>query len=336
MPPGIAYSRAMRFVDLPDGRRCSVLGFGCGAVMGRVGKAGSLRAMAEAFDAGVNLFDTARSYGQGQAETVLGEFLRGQRDKAFISTKFGIRSEASAGWKTMLLPAARFAARHVPAIRRAVRRQPEHQVMPAPLTPEHLHAGLEQSLRHLKTDYVDFFFLHDVPPPVAQRDDLFAAMQDLQQQGKVRWYGVSSSVEAAETMLRSRPGAEAVQMPANLFNLRRAATAADLARSRDPSPAILLANHTFGGVDRARFSRQTLSSLTFNPRLPDSLRAKLPETRGALLPSVVLPLVLRKIGADAAIVSMMSPANIRANVRTVEQDLWTDEELAQLFEVLAQ
>lgn len=306
--------------------------------MGRVGKPGSLRAMAEAFAAGVNVFDTARSYGQGQAEAVLGEFLRGKRDQAIVSTKFGIRPDASAGWKAFLLPAARIAARHIPALRRAARRQPEHQVTPAPLTPDHLRAGLEQSLRQIKTDYVDFFFLHDVPAPVALRDDLFAAMQDLQQQGKLRWYGVSSTIEAAETMLANRPGADVVQMPANLFNLRHAAAAAASARARSRGPAstILLANHTFGGVDRAGFSRQTLRSLTFNPKLPDAVRAKLPDTRYSLLPTVVLPLVLRKVGADAAIVSMMSPANIRANVRAVEQDPWTDDDLAQLFEVLSQ
>ena len=50
----------------------------------------SLRAMGCAWDAGITLFDTARSYGFGDAEAVLGEFLRGKRDKAVIATKFGI------------------------------------------------------------------------------------------------------------------------------------------------------------------------------------------------------------------------------------------------------
>ena len=84
----------MRSFPLPDGSNCSALGFGCGAVMGRVGKPASLLAMEEAFSQGINLFDTARSYGMGQAEAVLGEFLRGKRSQAIVSTKFGISADA--------------------------------------------------------------------------------------------------------------------------------------------------------------------------------------------------------------------------------------------------
>src|ERR1700693_2773414 len=51
--------------------RTSVLGFGCGSVLGRVGRGASLRAMHIAWDAGIPLFDTARSYGSGDAEAVL-------------------------------------------------------------------------------------------------------------------------------------------------------------------------------------------------------------------------------------------------------------------------
>src|SRR5580704_5522793 len=52
--------------------RTSVLGFGCGSVMGRVGRSASLRAMDAAWESGITLFDTARSYGFGEAEAVGG------------------------------------------------------------------------------------------------------------------------------------------------------------------------------------------------------------------------------------------------------------------------
>lgn len=327
----------MRLVQLPDGSNCSALGFGCGAVMGRVGKPGSLRAMAEAFSNGVILFDTARSYGMGQSEAVLGEFLRGKRSQAIVSTKFGISAKgASPGWKAFLLPAVRLAARQIPALRQMARRRPEHQVTAAPLTPEHLRASLEQSLKQLRTDYVDFFFLHDAPAAVVPREDLFAALEEVKQQGKVRWFGVSSTVEAAEMMLETQPGAQAVQIPANIFNLRQAANAAAKAKSATRDPRItLFVNHTFGGVDSATFTRQRLRQLTFNPRLPAELRAKLPDGRNALLPGVMLPLVLREVGADVAVVSMMMPANVRANVRALDQDPWSESDLNHIFQVLA-
>lgn len=327
----------MRSFPLPDGSTCPALGFGCGAVMGRVGKPASLRAMAEAFEQGVTLFDTARSYGMGQAEGVLGEFLRGKRSQAIISTKFGISADAiNPGWKAFLLPAARMAARNIPALRRALRKQPEHQVTAAPLTPEHMCSSLELSLKHLKTDYVDFLFLHDAPAAVMARDDMFAAFEELRQQGKVRWYGVSAGVDAAEAMLEKQHGAQAVQMPANLFNFPEAAEAAANAKSGAYGPRrIVFANHTFGGVESARFTRQRLRQLAFEPRLPADVRAKLQDGRNALMPGVMLPLVLRKVGADAAIVSMMLPANVRANVNAVDKDPWSLEDIDKLYDLLA-
>ena len=72
----------MRYVDLPIpsggmAAQVSVLGFGCAALMGRVGRRDSLAALAAAQDAGINFFDTARSYGYGESEALLGQFLTG-------------------------------------------------------------------------------------------------------------------------------------------------------------------------------------------------------------------------------------------------------------------
>ncbi|MFX6040902.1 aldo/keto reductase, partial [Acinetobacter baumannii] len=55
------------------------LGFGCAPMLGRVGRKDSLRALAIAYDNGIRHFDVARSYGFGEAEALLGEFLAGKR-----------------------------------------------------------------------------------------------------------------------------------------------------------------------------------------------------------------------------------------------------------------
>ncbi len=65
-------------------------GVGCSAVLGRVGRKESLAALGAAYDAGITFYDTARSYGYGESEALLGEFLRGRRDSVVVSTKFGI------------------------------------------------------------------------------------------------------------------------------------------------------------------------------------------------------------------------------------------------------
>ena len=82
----------MRSIDLwKGGPKASQLGLGCAAIMGRVGRRESLAALGAAWDAGINFFDTARSYGYGESEALLGGFLRGnRRSQAVVCTKFGI------------------------------------------------------------------------------------------------------------------------------------------------------------------------------------------------------------------------------------------------------
>ncbi len=70
--------------------RTPILGFGCSAVMGRVSRKASLAALTAAYDCGIIFYDTARSYGYGESEALLGEFFRGRRDQVLLSTKFGI------------------------------------------------------------------------------------------------------------------------------------------------------------------------------------------------------------------------------------------------------
>jgi aryl-alcohol dehydrogenase-like predicted oxidoreductase len=324
----------MRSVALPDGTPCSVLGFGCGAVMGRVGRADSLRAMQQALDAGVTLFDTARSYGYGESESVVGEFLAGRRQQVLLTTKFGVQPARRQAWKSLLRPAARTVLQWLPQARRAVRRQAASQIESSTLTPDDLRRSVEQSLGQLRTDYVDFLFLHDIPPAAVQQDDLWGALATLRQEGKVRWFGVSSSLEAAQSAVRQRPEAGAIQMPVNLSNLAHSKGVATEA-FQDGTRAVL-ANNVFGGVEGAASSGKTLQSFATDSTLPAIVRQKIRSLEDQLLPAVMLPLVVRSVGAHCAIVSMMSARNIAANITALEQDPWSDEELAQLLERLTQ
>lgn len=114
----------MRYTDLGAGKwRSSALGFGCSAVMGRVGRKQSLRAMSQAYDAGITFFDTARSYGYGESEAIVGEFLRGRRERVILSTKFGIVPARPSAWKRSFMPIVRTAVGLVPSVRQLIRGQ---------------------------------------------------------------------------------------------------------------------------------------------------------------------------------------------------------------------
>jgi aryl-alcohol dehydrogenase-like predicted oxidoreductase len=322
----------MTYSELPDGTKCSALGFGCSAVMGRAGRKESLRAMGLALDAGINIFDTARSYGYGGSEGLLGEFLAGRGDEVLVSTKFGIRPSQRQTWKRMLRPAARLVLKAVPRARAAIRSQTAGQLERGDYTAAAMRKSLEESLRELRRERVDFFFLHDIQPGDMElgevQDELFAAVAELQRAGKVRWAGVSSSLEAAAASMRLRPELNAVQMPANLFSFGEASAVARTANGRT-----LLANHPFGGAEGQASGRQKLLALAEGDGLPPEVREKL---RTAGVASVVLGMVTRVIGAHSVFSSMIQPKHIAANVAAVEDISFSDEELRGIAGTLAQ
>src|SRR5271154_5705663 len=145
----------MRYVDLRipsegSARQISVLGFGCAPLMGRVGRRDSLAALAAAEDAGVNFFDTARSYGYGESEGLLGGFLKGRRQSMVICTKFGILP-AKPGWKQKVKPLAQAAIRAFPVLRKYARRQAAGESAGGQFSIPILRESFETSLREPQT-----------------------------------------------------------------------------------------------------------------------------------------------------------------------------------------
>jgi aryl-alcohol dehydrogenase-like predicted oxidoreductase len=114
-------------------------------------------------DCGINFIDTSQDY--GASETLIGEHIAHRRGEYYIATKCGCNLE----------------------VKGAGRR--EHI-----FTREHIINNLEDSLRKLKTDYIDFWQLHCVVPshlPGGVHDDTVQAMLDMKRAGKVRYIGVS-------------------------------------------------------------------------------------------------------------------------------------------------
>ena len=123
------------------------------------------RAIRRAFDGGINLFDTADAYGDGHAETVLGEAIAGvPRDELVITTKV----------------LARF--------------KPDGSRIPD-LSAENIAARCEVSLKRLQLDTIDLYLLHGFDP-LTPCEETTGQLDRLRAQGKIRAYGVSNhSVE---------------------------------------------------------------------------------------------------------------------------------------------
>lgn len=155
----------------------------------------SIRIINEALDAGINLFDCADVYSGGESERVLGEALKegGNRTRAFVTTKCFMPSGSG--------PNDRGLSRH------------------------HIFESCDNSLRSLKTDYIDIFFLHRSDFSIPLEEPL-AALDLLVKQGKVRYAGCSThpSWRTAEAlMLAERHGYPRFiceQPPYNLLDRR--------------------------------------------------------------------------------------------------------------------
>jgi aryl-alcohol dehydrogenase-like predicted oxidoreductase len=155
----------MRYRPLGEsGLLVSVVGLGCNNFGGRLGVAGASAVVDAAIDAGITLLDTSDTYGNGGgSESALGEILGGRRDQVVLATKFG-HQKADMGYG----PAAGAKGSRA-YIRRAV----------------------TESLRRLRTDYIDLYQLH-TPDPVTPVEETLAALHELVTEGKVRYIGHSN------------------------------------------------------------------------------------------------------------------------------------------------
>jgi aryl-alcohol dehydrogenase-like predicted oxidoreductase len=323
----------MRYVDLSADAaghtaKVSVLGFGCSALMGRAGRMDSLKALAAAREAGITFFDTARSYGGGESETLLGEFCAGHRHEVVLCTKFGILPAAKRSWKQKIKPLARAVVSRFPALRSFARKQAGVQTSPGHFSVEVLRTSFETSLRQLRTDYVDMLLLHAATMDVLDKDDLLEAMGRLVESGKVRMAGISGEHDVIrETFRRKSPVLTTAQFALNRSNL------AFIAETRQ-ARMFLVGNHPFGGPEGVGATLARIAELRSVETLPAALRAKLEPRDPQLMPEIVLNLVLRGTGLSAVVPAMMRVANLQRNVRAVESCRFSEEELNLLRDEL--
>ena len=124
----------------------------------------SMEAIHAALDAGINFFDTADIYGLGHSEELLGNTLSGQ--EVLIATKVGNVARDN-----------RFTVDY---------------------SKDHIISACEDSLKRLKRDRIDFYQLHSARVSHLQQGECIQAMQQLQRQGKIRYWGISLNTFSPE------------------------------------------------------------------------------------------------------------------------------------------
>jgi aryl-alcohol dehydrogenase-like predicted oxidoreductase len=138
--------------------------------------------VAEALDAGVNLFDTAPNYAGSESERLLGEALAGRRDDVVLVSKYGRRPDNTKD-----------------------------------LSVERFQDGLHGTLKRLRTDRVDVLLLHNPDRSVYEPDHpLWERLETAREQGKIRHYGASLDFAAEVEACLANTGSTVLEI---LFNV---------------------------------------------------------------------------------------------------------------------
>ncbi|SFA52638.1 Predicted oxidoreductase [Anoxybacillus pushchinoensis] len=165
----------------------SEIGFGCMSLGTSEGEA--IRIIHEAMDKGVNYFDTADLYDRGLNEEIVGKALKGKRHDVVIATKVGNRwTEQGNRWTWDPSKA-------------------------------YIKEAVKHSLQRLQTDYIDVYQLHGgtIDDPI---DETIEAFEELQQEGVIRYYGISSMRPNVIREYVKRSRIVSVMMPYSLLDRR--------------------------------------------------------------------------------------------------------------------
>lgn len=304
----------------------SEVSFGAWAIGGSWGPVDdqeSMRALHRAVDLGVNFIDTADVYGNGRSERLIGQLLRERRERIYVATKAGRGAE------------------------------PHTE---ANYAPERLREFVERSLRNLRTEAIDLLQLHCPPNSVYYNPDVFASLERLAEEGKIRHYGVS--VETVEQGLKAMdyPNLQSVQIIFNIFRqrpaelfLQEAARRRVGVLARVPLASGLLTGRlsretAFPRNDHRNFNRdgkyfdrgETFAGVDLETGLEavDQLRAIVPE--GWTLAQFALRWILMFDGVTCAIPGAKRASQVEENVAASELPPLSDaqmERVRQIYEL---
>jgi aryl-alcohol dehydrogenase-like predicted oxidoreductase len=291
-----------------------------GSAWGKVDEEESLRALHKAVDLGVNFFDTADVYGDGNSERLLARLKRERKEEIIVASKAGRRLE-----------------------RQTV----------GGYTAENLNAFVDRSRENLSVDTLDLLQLHCPPTDAYYHPEVFRILDDLVAQGKLRYYGVS--VERVEEALKAieYPNVQSVQIifnifrqrPADLFfaeaKRRKVGVLARVPLSSGMLTGKLTANSTFATDDHRAFNRhgeafdrgETFSGVDYDTGLQavEELRALLPQ--GTTLTQFALRWILMFDAVTCAIPGAKRPAQVEENVRAADLPALSDETMQRVREL---
>jgi aryl-alcohol dehydrogenase-like predicted oxidoreductase len=266
-----------------------------------------------AVDSGVNFFDTADVYSDGESEKAIGRFLKTRKEKLFVATKCGrqIQPHVNDGY-----------------------------------TPAVLRKYVEDSLQRLQIDTIDLIQLHCPPTAVYYRPEIFGLFEDLKKEGKIQHLGVS--VEKVEEALKAIEfdNVTTVQIIFNMFRQRPAELFFEQAKKKNVgvivrvplASGLLTGNYSaqtvFESGDHRQFNRngeafdkgETFSGIDYATGLKAVEELKQIVPAGKTLAALALKWILDFDAVSTVIPGASKPEQVTRNLEALnEQSLSSDQ-----------
>ncbi len=297
--------------------RVSAIGLGTlplGGAYGPLDDEAAMVTIRRALDCGINFFDTSDNYGQGRAETLLGRALAGRRGEAIVATKGGTATDA----RGRVTNDAR---------------------------PETIVRAAEESLRRLRTDWIDLYQVH-LPDPATPFAETVQALERLVEQGKVRYVGLSNFWEDDLRGWLEVGSAVSNQLPYNF--LHRDIESGLLPLSQERGIGVIAYQPLLFGLFAGRMRpldvlhdqdhRKSYPGFGDLVQATEGLRARLgalAEEWGLTPAQLALRWAISRPGVTCAIPGAKRPEQVEANARAGER-LFTPQELREIDEVLSE
>ncbi|WP_338232710.1 aldo/keto reductase [Companilactobacillus muriivasis] len=279
----------------------------------------AIATLEEAYDQGVNFFDTADVYQDGESQRAIAKFIKGKEDKVFVSTKIGRRLDphVAEGYNE-----------------------------------KNLRGFVEDCLKNLDVDALDNVLLHCPPTQVFYEPEVFFAMDKMKKEGLIKNYGVS--VEKVEEGIKALDyNISSVEIIYNMFRLRPADNFFKMAKEHDVgtivrvplASGLLTGKYTldtkFGKNDHRTTNRngeefdagETFSGVDYatGVKAAQELDEKLGS--GNKLAPMALRYILMNDGVSTVIPGASKPEQIERNVTAAELPPFTHEQMGIVRDV---
>ncbi len=188
------------------------MGFGTASLHHSFSSEQRLRLLSSAFKGGITHFDTAPYYGHGLAEYDMGKFLKGCRQACTVTTKVGLYPYEPESSHISSLLLRRSLGKLVPRLSLPV----------VNFSVERAERSLNESLKRMRTDYVDFLLLHEPDASLIETDEMLAWLGRTRQNGRILAFGVSGLKQSIATFVTSGHPIAAVTQTLDSMESRQA------------------------------------------------------------------------------------------------------------------